>query len=150
MAANTGIGAHTVRYTRRGVVRAARAEIRDAHRRVLCIGEHCLRLFEAAHALLELSKPPTAVFAANDLMALGVLSALRAAGLRAPDDLAVMGFDDLPAASLVSPALTTVTQFSNRLGQRAAELLFERLAGGVAERGRSEEAPFELCIRESA
>ena len=105
---------------------------------------------QAAHALLELPEPPTAVFAANDLMALGALSALRAAGLKAPDDLAVMGFDDLPAAALVSPALTTVTQFSNRLGRRAAELLFERLAGGVAEQGRSEEAPFELCIRESA
>lgn len=105
---------------------------------------------QAVQKLLELSKQPTAVFAANDLMALGALAALREAGLRAPDDMAVMGFDDLPTAALVSPSLTTVTQFSDRLGRRAAELLFERLTGSVPEVGRSEEAPFELCIRESA
>lgn len=105
---------------------------------------------QAAHELLALPGSPTAVFAANDLMALGALAALREVGLHAPDDLAVMGFDDLPASSLVSPALTTVTQFSNRLGHRAAEMLFEHLAGVVSNQGRSEEAPFELCLRESA
>ena len=104
----------------------------------------------ALREVLDLAPRPSAVFAANDLMALGALSALRELGLRAPDDVAVVGFDDLPAASLVSPTLTTVTQFSDRLGRRAAELLFGRLAGTAPPQGRGEEAPFELCVRESA
>ena len=61
-----------------------------------------------------------------------------------------MGFDDIPIARLMSPALTTVAQPKRLLGTRAAELLFERLDGSPAVVGRSEELPFELIIRESA
>jgi LacI family transcriptional regulator len=93
---------------------------------------------------------PAAVFAANDLMALGAMKAVRQAGLRIPQDLAIVGFDDIPAAELVTPSLTTVRQFQERLGRRATELIFERLSGEAPAGGRTEEMPFELVIRESA
>ena len=100
--------------------------------------------------LLELAPHPTAVFAANDLIAIGALRAIREADLRVPDDIAVVGFDDIPAAQLVSPALTTVAQFSEKLGRRAAEMVLERLDGRVHQGGRSEMMPFELIVRQSA
>jgi LacI family transcriptional regulator len=105
--------------------------------------------YQTMHELLKLQPRPTAVFAANDLMAMGALVALREAALRVPEDMAIVGFDDIPAAELVSPPLTTVAQFPNRLGQRAAEMLFERLAGKAPEAGRSEAMPFELIVRAS-
>ncbi|GIV80646.1 MAG: LacI family transcriptional regulator [Litorilinea sp.] len=100
--------------------------------------------------LLRLAMPPTAVFAANDIMALGALMALRETGLRVPQDVAVMGFDDIPTARLVSPALTTVSQFQRELGRRAAEMLLERLQGQGPPGGRSEEMPYAIVARESA
>jgi LacI family transcriptional regulator len=81
---------------------------------------------------------------------MGALVALREAGLRVPHDVAVVGFDDIPAARLVAPPLTTVAQFPQQLGRRAAELLFERLAGAAPPGGRCEERPYELVVRESA
>lgn len=104
----------------------------------------------AMRELLALSAPPTAVYAANDLMAIGAMMAAREAGLRAPEDIAIAGFDDIPAARYVSPALTTIAQHPDRLGRRAAELLLERLSGEAPEHGRCEEMPYELIVRESA
>ncbi len=106
--------------------------------------------YEAMRELLLLSPRPTAVFAANDLLAMGALVALRETGLQVPDDVAVVGFDDIPAARLVHPPLTTVAQFPQQLGQRAAELLFERLSGAAPQGGRREESPYELVVRKSA
>jgi len=106
--------------------------------------------YEAMRELLRVAPRPTAVFAANDLLALGALVALREAGLRVPADIAVVGFDDIPAARLVGPALTTVAQFPQALGRRAAELLVERLSGLAPAGGRCEERPYELVVRESA
>jgi LacI family transcriptional regulator len=100
--------------------------------------------------LLKLSSRPTAVFAANDLMAMGAMIALREAGIRVPEEIAIVGFDDIPAARLVQPPLTTVAQFPDRLGRRSAEMLFERLGGSLASEGRLERAAWELIIRESA
>jgi LacI family transcriptional regulator len=93
---------------------------------------------------------PRAVFAANDLMAMGALIALREAGLRVPQDVAVMGYDDIPAAKLVSPPLTTIRLPQEQLGRRAAELLIERLEDRGPQSGRTQELPFELVRRESA
>lgn len=104
----------------------------------------------AMKELLTASPRPDAVFAVNDLLAVGALLAAREAGLEVPRDLAIMGFDDIPIARLMSPALTTVAQPKRLLGTRAAELLFERLGDATAGAGRSEELPFELIIRESA
>ncbi|HZR99844.1 MAG TPA: LacI family DNA-binding transcriptional regulator [Chloroflexota bacterium] len=75
---------------------------------------------------------PTAVFAANDLAALGAISAARRAGLRVPEDLSVVGSDDLPAGRHASPALTTVQVPVAAMGRLATELLVRRLRGEAA------------------
>ena len=80
--------------------------------------------------LLDRHPDLTAVFAAADPMAVGALEAARASGRRVPDDLAVVGFNDLDLASLVTPALTTVHVPIYELGLRAAELVLDRLATG--------------------
>jgi len=81
----------------------------------------------AMQALLDLDSPPTAVFAENDLMALGALAVAHDAGLRIPDDLSVMGFDDIGIANLVTPALTTIAQPVQLVAQSAMRLLFDHL-----------------------
>jgi LacI family transcriptional regulator len=106
--------------------------------------------YGAVERLLEYDPRPTAVFAANDLLAIGVMQGVQAAGLTVPDDLAVVGFDDIPAARYVTPALTTVAQFQENIGQRAAEMLLEHLTAREPLTGRSVELPFELRIRASA
>ena len=106
--------------------------------------------YDAAAELLRLAIPPTAIFAANDLMALGAMTAVREAGLRIPDNIAIVGFDDIPAARLITPALTTVAQYPDQLGTRAAELLTERLAGGAAPHSQRIDMPFDLIVRASA
>ena len=75
-----------------------------------------------------------AVFAYNDVVAIGALEALAAAGRRVPDDVAIVGCDDVRLASLVTPALTTLRSDTYELGRRAAELLFERLRGAPLRR----------------
>ena len=77
--------------------------------------------------LLRGPHPPTAIFAANDLVALGVLTAIRELGLRCPQDVSLIGFDDLEIASLTDPPLTTVAQPGYEMGARAAELLLQQL-----------------------
>ena len=78
---------------------------------------------DAVDQLMALSPRPTALFASNDSMALGVLRGLRDAGLKAPDDLALVGFDDIPMAHYVAPSLTTVHAPMQELGERAMERL---------------------------
>ena len=92
---------------------------------------------------------PRAVFCANDLMAIGAIEAARAYGLRVPDDLAVAGFDDIHAASLVWPSLTTVGYSAGELGAKAAGLLLDRMSGGEGP-PVDVEVGFELKKRESA
>jgi|FLYN01.1.fsa_nt_gi LacI family transcriptional regulator len=101
-------------------------------------------------ALLERFPDLTAVFASNDLMAIGAMQAIREAGRRVPEDMAVVGFDDIPAARLISPGLTTISQHQEQIGRRAAQMLFERLKGDAPPGGRTESMPFELIIRQSA
>lgn len=103
----------------------------------------------AARALLAREPRPTAIFAANDLMAIGALQAAREAGLEVPGDLAVAGFDDIAAARLVSPGLTTVAQFQGEVGARAAETLLARLRGEAPQAGTAVEMPFRLIERGS-
>ena len=74
-----------------------------------------------------LAASPTAIFVASDIMAIGALKALREAGLQVPEDAALVGFDDIPIAAAVEPALTTVRQPIERLGSMAAELLLNLL-----------------------
>lgn len=106
--------------------------------------------YAAMQHLLARSPRPRAVFATNDMMAVGAMMAIRDAGLRIPDDVAVAGYDDITIARLLNPPLTTVAQFPERLGRRAAEMLFERLSGEVTGPGRRVQLPYQLMIRESA
>lgn len=106
--------------------------------------------YEAMVELLKLDPRPTAVFAANDLMALGAMIALREAGLSIPGDMAIIGLDDIPAARLVHPALTTVAQHAEVIGTLAANLVISRLSGLAPSTGRFINEPVELIVRESA
>ncbi|HEX2419866.1 MAG TPA: LacI family DNA-binding transcriptional regulator [Micromonosporaceae bacterium] len=83
--------------------------------------------YQAMAELLDLPEPPDAVFVANNLMAVGALECLRVRGVTVPDQVGVVGFDDLPWPGLVRPALTTVSQPTYELGRVAAQLLSERI-----------------------
>ena len=106
--------------------------------------------YDAMQQLLAHSPRPRAVFATNDMMAIGAMLAIRNAGLHVPDDIAVAGFDDITVARLLNPPLTTVAQFPERLGCRAAEMLFERIDGSANGEGRRVVMPYKLMIRSSA
>jgi LacI family transcriptional regulator len=105
--------------------------------------------YEGMKKLLTLQPRPTAIFAANDLMALGAMIAIREANLRIPEDIALIGIDDIPAAKLVAPPLTTISQMQENIGRRAAEMLFERINNEAPPSPRMVEMPFRLIIRES-
>ncbi|MBK8023092.1 MAG: LacI family DNA-binding transcriptional regulator [Chloroflexi bacterium] len=79
------------------------------------------------HVLANVDPPPTALFASNDISAFGAMDAAREHGFTIPDDISIIGFDDIPQASLVYPKLTTVRQPLEQMGQVAAEMLMERI-----------------------
>jgi LacI family transcriptional regulator len=97
---------------------------------------------EAAEYLLGLPEPPTAIFAFNDNIAIGAVQAARARGLRLPEDLSIVGFDDVEHATIVTPALTTVRQPLAEMGRTAVSLLMRLL-----ERQRFETLHVELATR---
>ncbi|MFG6428969.1 LacI family DNA-binding transcriptional regulator [Roseateles sp. LYH14W] len=101
---------------------------------------------EAAGGLLTLPEPPTAVFAVADTLAIGAIKAFRRAGRRVPEDIAVVGFDNVPLAQVFEPGLTTIAQPLRELGAVAAELLLEQLAGGKPE---PRILPHALVVRDS-
>jgi LacI family transcriptional regulator len=102
----------------------------------------------AATRLLESAEPPTAVFASSDQMALGVYEAVRRHGLRVPEDVSVVGFDDLPLAAWTSPPLTTVRQPLAQMGMLAARTVL-RLVNGERLESPKVELATELVVRES-
>jgi DNA-binding LacI/PurR family transcriptional regulator len=81
--------------------------------------------FAAANFLMKRESRPTAVFAANDNMAIGLMSALRSIGVRVPDDMAVVGFDNVTTARYLNPALTTVDVDAFALGRQAVAMMLE-------------------------
>ncbi|MGH3171964.1 MAG: substrate-binding domain-containing protein, partial [Trebonia sp.] len=104
--------------------------------------------FAQAGELLARPDPPTAIFAGNDQQAFGVYQAAARRGLRIPDDLSVVGFDDLPAARWASPPLTTVWQPLAEMGAAAAQMLSRRADGRPLHPNRVELST-ELVVRES-
>ncbi len=84
--------------------------------------------YDCAGELLQLDPPVTALFATNSLMTLGALRRIHEMGLRIPQDISIIGFDDMPWASLLRPALSNVSQPTYELGRTAAQLLLQRLA----------------------
>jgi LacI family transcriptional regulator len=104
--------------------------------------------YDAARRLLALDEPPTAIFACNDLMAVGAISAALALGRRVPADLSIVGFDDVGLARFANPPLTTVRQNTYEMGKAAVELLLERVREqNVAPRRRVLET--SLVVRSS-
>ncbi|HOG48501.1 MAG TPA: LacI family DNA-binding transcriptional regulator [Anaerolineae bacterium] len=95
-----------------------------------------------------LAQAPDALFAASDMMAIGAIKALREAGRRIPQDVAIVGFDDLPLASIMEPGLTTVRQPIERLGAMAAEVLLDLVEGRV-EGPQHVILPVQLVVRQS-
>jgi LacI family transcriptional regulator len=104
---------------------------------------------QAIQALLALPEPPTAVFAASDLMAVGAMKGAREAGLKVPDDLAVVGFDDIQLASLIDPALTTIRQDKVGLGRAAAWALLKQIENPELT-SAALTLPVELVVRASS
>jgi LacI family transcriptional regulator len=101
-----------------------------------------------AAALLDLGKPPTAVFAGNDEIALGVIETARTRGMRVPEDLSVVGFDDTRLARMASPPLTTVRQPLREMGGVAMRTAL-RLANGEKVESHHIELATELVVRAS-
>ena len=104
---------------------------------------------ERTMKLLALSRPPTAIFAGNNFIAIGVMKALYESGLRIPEDMSVVGFDDLPPGLLVQPFLTVAAQPAYEMGYRATKLLLERIANSGEPSYQEIVLPTQLVIRQS-
>ncbi len=104
--------------------------------------------YQGARALLTQPGPPTAIFASNDEIALGVMEAARECGLHLPGDLSIIGFDDIPLAQRVHPQLTTVRQPLEEIGRQATLLLLHYIAQPDAAIEHIT-LPTELMLRES-
>ncbi len=102
---------------------------------------------QATERLLALAELPTAIFCYNDMSAIGALKCIRSHGLRVPQDISVVGFDDLFLAQYTDPPLTTVRQPKQRMGQLAMETLLRLMSGSQSE--ENVKLPGELVVRES-
>jgi LacI family transcriptional regulator len=135
----------------RGFVTAMHAAGRKVPTQLMVRGDWTRRGgIEAVRGLLALPQPPDAIFCANDMMAIGALDVARELGLRVPEDLAVVGFDDVDAATIVTPALTTVRNPSYDAGLAAGELLLTRMSGDHTGAARTVTLPCPLVVRASA
>lgn len=136
-----------------GYLRAMKAHRIPVEQEFVCQGDFVFASgVDAAHKLLSRRVRPTAVFAGNDDMALGVLAAAQRLGLAVPGDLSIAGFDDSPAASLVWPPLTTVRQPKNEMARVAVEMLIAANrsdATALADDALHRVLPHELVVRDS-
>jgi len=107
------------------------------------------RAYEATQAFLALPEPPDAIFCASDVMAIGAMAAVEAAGLKIPGDIAVVGFDDIDYARLVEPSLTTVRQSQDALAEGLIAAML-RLLERPDEPPMVSVIPVELVVRESS
>ena len=116
-----------------------------------CYGEYTSDSgYRMAMEALARSPRPTALFAANNFIAVGALRALRSLGLRVPEDVSVVAFDDFPEDILIEPILTVVTQPAYDIGRRAMSLLFDRLSGRAAAAPQEIILPTQLIVRKSS
>jgi LacI family transcriptional regulator len=104
--------------------------------------------YNRAMELLNLSNPPTAIFASNDVMAFGAMDAVREKGMRIPEDISIIGFDDIPQSSIIHPALTTVRQPLRNMGSVATQMLLDLLKNPLTP-SRRIELPTGLVVRDS-
>jgi LacI family transcriptional regulator len=104
---------------------------------------------EAAQEILRLPQRPTAFFAANNMVALGIIQAVREAGLHIPNDVSLVCFDDIPQASLIDPFLTVAAQPAYEMGEAACKLLIRRIDGEASVEPRTVIFPVEIIRRRS-
>ena len=105
--------------------------------------------YQAARRLLSLKKPPTAFFVQDDNMALGVREAVLTCGLRIPEDIAIIGFDDIDMASLTGIELTTISQKTYEMGVMATQILINKIDGEAPSMVNKVVLDAELIIRKS-
>jgi LacI family transcriptional regulator len=105
--------------------------------------------YQRTREILTLSQRPTAMFAANNFIAIGVMKGLYEAGLRVPEDMSVTAFDDLPLGLLIQPFLTVVAQPAYDMGYRAAKLLLKRIANPDEASAEEIVLPTQLLVRQS-
>ena len=106
--------------------------------------------YELTGQALALDPHPTAIFGANNFISIGVLKALRDAGLRVPEDVSVVGFDDLPVSLIVDPILTVVSQPAYEMGSKATDLLLKRISAQLPEEIHEVVLPTEIITRQSS
>lgn len=106
--------------------------------------------YENARRALSLYPRPTAIFAANNFIAIGAMKALQDAGLEVPEDISLVGFDDLPPAMISFPFFTVVSQPAYEMGRQATQLLLDRLSGQNLEGYREIILPTQMTIRRSS
>ena len=106
--------------------------------------------YDLALQVMAKTPPPTALLCANNFISIGALKALRDDGLRVPEDVALVGFDDLPANMVVDPFFTVAAQPAYEMGQRGTELLIERLTGRAPDECQEVILPIEIITRKSS
>ncbi len=112
----------------RGHLRALQVNGVEVNQELIVQGDWSVESgYEATQRLLNLDKRPTVIFACNDHMAIGALNCILDCGLRIPQDVAIVGFDNIPSTTLVRPKLTTIAQFPVEIGNLLAQALFERI-----------------------
>ncbi|MBU2677041.1 MAG: substrate-binding domain-containing protein, partial [Gammaproteobacteria bacterium] len=104
---------------------------------------------QATREILSASERPTAIFCANDEMAIGCLHEVKTAGLTVPGDISIMGFDDIRYAEVTDPPLTTVSQPAEEIGERVMYRLCRNIDDGNDENGEPEIVPHKLVVRQS-
>ncbi len=133
-----------------GFIQAMQAAGQAAHQQVFW-GEYIQETgYRYTCQVLEDNPRPTAIFAGNNFIAIGVMRALRDAGVRVPEDMSVVSFDDLPQAITIDPFFTVASQPAYEMGQRATELLLSRLAKEGPADPQEIVLPVEIIIRRSS
>ena len=132
-----------------GYISAIKAHGLDEDMRLIHKGDYSFETGKrGADYFLSMTTPPTAIVCANDTMAIGSIKEIRRRGLRVPNDISVMGFDDISVASQITPALTTVSVPVEEIAKRAIELLTSVLDGNELE-DRHLTLPCRLVLRDS-
>jgi LacI family transcriptional regulator len=106
--------------------------------------------YDMSRAILQGEMLPTAIFAGNNFIAVGILRALREAGVRVPEDIALVAFDDLPPTYVIDPFLTVAAQSAYEMGQTATQLLLQRMTGAANVPYKEILLPTRLIVRQSS
>jgi LacI family transcriptional regulator len=140
----------TGRERREGLQQAlAEAHIEFSESLVLYSTTDQLGGYRSAQQILNMQQRPTAIFTVNNMVAVGVMQAMREANVKVPDDIALVCFDDVQHLAVISPFLTVIDQPAETMANVATQLLLERIAGVAGKKRRNISFPGKLIVRES-